>query len=517
MLSSLLDFQLWGLSGAAWYTILVVLAMFMAMMFTKLRADFAFLVTMTALLIGGVVDVKGAFGGFSSESVLTVAILYVVIAGLTYTGVLNWIVKNLMGVPRTLSGAITRLMVPVAFLSSLLSNTTVVALFVNVVNIWSRKLGIAPSKLLIPLSYASGMGGICTLIGTPPNLIISGLYTEQTGIQLSILTPTLCGLFCLAVGVISMIAMQKLLPTRESPMNDVNIDDFTAELTVPSDNAYIGMTIAEAEADLNKTVYEEVKVIAIRRYDKEVVSPVNEDEFIMGGDRIIMSGKAKSIHEICHKFRLSCPSLDGVLENEVDDSAIGVKTVVSSAIMIVMVVLSALKIVPIVESCLLAALAMVICRCCSIGQAMKSIDWNILIVFAGSVCIGKSIESTGIAEIIANGLLDVCGTNPYVILTVMCLVATFATEFISNTAAGAMFYPIAMSSAAALNVNPLTFCVALMIAASSSFATPIGSPTHMLVYGPGGYRFSDFAKVGVLMNLIILAANVFISTIVFPL
>jgi di/tricarboxylate transporter len=159
---------------------------------------------------------------------------------------------------------------------------------------------------------------------------------------------------------------------------------------------------------------------------------------------------------------------------------------------------------------------MIITRCCTSAQAMKSIDWNIIIVFAGSVCIGKAIEQTGIAQAIANGLLEVCGTNPYIVLFCMCLVATFITEFISNTAAGAMFYPIAMSAALALGVNPLTFCVALMIAASSSFATPIGSPTHTLVYVPGGYKFSDFLKVGLIMNLIILVANIFITTIVFP-
>ena len=99
----------------------------------------------------------------------------------------------------------------------------------------------------------------------------------------------------------------------------------------------------------------------------------------------------------------------------------------------------------------------------------------------------------------------------------ICLVGTFITELISNAAAAAMFFPIAYKSAIALGVNPLTFCVALMIAVSSSFATPIGSPTHMLVYGPGGYRFSDFMKIGLLMNLIILAANLFIVTILFPL
>ena len=181
MLQGLLSFELLGLSGNAWFTIAVILALFASMMFSKLRTDLIFVAAMSALFISGVLDVKGAFGGFCAPSVLVIGVLFAVIAGLNQTGVLNWIVKHLMGTPKTLTGAITRLMLPVALLSSLLTNTTIVALFINIVKIWSKKLGISPSKLLIPLSYASGMGGICTLIGTPPNLIISGLYTDEIG------------------------------------------------------------------------------------------------------------------------------------------------------------------------------------------------------------------------------------------------------------------------------------------------------------------------------------------------
>lgn len=507
--------MIFGLSYAACYTIIVVLSMFAVLMFTKIRAEFAFLATMTALFIAGIVDSKGAFGGFSSESVIMVGVLYVVIAGLSFTGVLNWIAKNLMGTPKTLSRAIVRLMFPVAVMSSVLSNSTVVALFINVVNIWSKKLGIPPSKLLIPLSYASGMGGVCTLIGTPPNLIISGLYTDQTGIQLSILTPCVCGLFCLSVGILSMIAMQKLLPERKSPLSNGNAEDFTAELLVNSDNPHIGETFADVTKKYNFFA-NDMQILAIRHFDNEIDYDINGDEFIMGGDRIIVSGKTRTIIEFCKTVGLRNEFLAGVMENDISNMEAGKKALASSMIIILMVALSAFNIVPLLQSCLLAAAAMIVLRCCTINQAMNSINWNILIVFAGSVCIGKAIENTGIAEMLANGILDVCGTNPYIVLTAICLVATFITEFISNTAAGAMFYPIAMTAATTLHVNPLTFCVALMISASSSFATPIGSATHMLVYAPGGYQFSDFMRVGLLMNLIILAANIFITTIVFP-
>ena len=107
--------------------------------------------------------------------------------------------------------------------------------------------------------------------------------------------------------------------------------------------------------------------------------------------------------------------------------------------------------------------------------------------------------------------------NPIVVMTAVCLVGTFITEFISNTAAGAMFFPIMCEAAEKMGYDPFPFLVALMVSVSSSFATPIGSPTHMLVYGPGGYRFSDFMRIGLLMNLIILAANILIVNIVYPL
>ena len=516
MLQGILSFEILGLSGNAWFTIAVIIALFAAMIFSKLRTDVIFLAAMSILFVSGVVDIKGAFGGFSSSSVLVIGVLFAVIAGLSHTGVLNWVVKHLMGSPKTLTGAIARVMLPVAFLSSLLTNTTIVALFINIVKIWSKKLGISPSKLLIPLSYASGMGGVCTLIGTPPNIIISGLYNDATGIQLGIFSTTLCGLFCLVIGVLSVIALQKILPERESPLSSVEDDELTLELCVPSKHNFIGMTLQEIY-DKNPRGFEKDKksILAIRRFDNEV-EVATPESIIMGADHIIVSGKPAQLQWICNNLHLKNEHLEGIIENAASGKKFGKKTAISAAIMIAMVLLSAFNIVPLLSACLLAAAAMIICRCCTSTQAMNSINWEILIVFAGSICLGKALETTGVAQMIATSLLSICGSNPYVTLIAMCAVATFTTEFISNTAAAAMFCPIAMSAATALGVNPLTFCIALMIAVSSSFATPIGSPTHMLVYGPGGYRFTDFVKIGLPMNFIILAANIFITTLIFP-
>ena len=592
------SFELLGFGIDAWITIVTVLGMFTILLTTKWRSDIVFLGAIGVLYVTGVLDAKEAFSGFSSTSVITVGVLFVVVAGLTYTGVLQWIVKNLLGTPGSYGKAVTRLMLPVAALSSFLSNTTVVALFVNVVKMWAKKLGVSPSKLLIPLSYASGMGGVCTLIGTPPNLIISGLYEEKTGTAMNILTTTIPGLFCLAVGVLSIIALRRLLPDRKTPESAFeSTSDYTVELRVPSDNPYIGQKIGEAGLfHVNGG-----SLIKMYHFD-DMPTPLSEDEPIMGGDHLIYAGQIDEIIEMAVSHQLvssdhhiysmdeldtdcklrtayvtfgskligesigqstfekdnnvmlaavsrrgerieeaprdvvleagdtlllTCPKNFNMDTDSLKDNLhffdsdtvpnIGTGTIVSTAIMVAMVVVSALGIMPLLQCAFLAAAAMLICRCCNMEQAMKAINWDILMVFAGSAVLGLAIQKTGIAEWLANGILNVCGTNPLIVMIAVCFVGTFITEFISNTAAGAMFFPIMYDAAEKLGYDPFPFLVALMISVSSSFATPIGSPTHMLVYGPGGYRFSDFMRIGLLMNLIILAANIFIVNLIYPL
>jgi di/tricarboxylate transporter len=590
--------ELLGFNIYAWITIATILIMFSVLLFTKLRADLVFLGAISILFVTGVLDAKQAFSGFSSTSVVIIGVLFVVVAGLTYTGVLQWIAKHLLGQPNSYSKAIIRLMLPVAALSSFLSNTTVVALFVGIVKMWSKKLNISPSKLLIPLSYASGMGGVCTLIGTPPNLIISGLYTDHTGIAMNVLATTIPGLFCLFIGVLSIIAMRRLLPNRKAPETAFEAtSDYTVEFLVPSDCPFIGESIATAGLSNVRGG----NLIEIIHYD-EVISPVPDDEPILGGDRLVFAGQidelldlkkshglvnadhlvftmkevetnrqlrtayvnfgstlintsiGNSTFEKDNKMTLVAVARRGMrikesprevvlqagdtllfecsphLNINTDDLSsqlhffdsaqvanIGKKTFISTTIMILMVVLSALNVIPLLQCAFIAAMAMLLFRCCNVDQAMKSINWEILMVFAGSVVLGVAIQKTGIAEKLAFGILDICGSNPIVVMTAICFVGTFITEFISNTAAGAMFFPIMYEAAEKLGYEPYPFLIALMISVSSSFATPIGSPTHMLVYGPGGYRFSDFLRVGLLMNLIILAANILIVNIIYPL
>lgn len=587
-----------GLSFAAWFVIFVVLLVFILQICTNLPADFVFLGGMGLLLVSGVIPINSVIGSFSSTTVVLIGALFVVICGLVHTGFLQWVVRYCLGSPKTYNKAIVRLMLPVAALSSFLNNTAVVALFTGVVRFWAKKLGIAPSKLLIPLSYASGMGGICTLIGTPPNLLISGFYTDETGIALSIFTPTLVGLFCLIIGVLSVIALSRFIPVRQSPEDALqSTSNYTVELMVPTMSPIVGKSVKEAGLDQ----IDGGRLIEIIRMDREVITAVDDEEFVFGGDRLIFSGDVEKILELRDIHQLVNAthhifSLDEVEQNrklrmatvgfrssliglrmcdtpfEEENSLVLVaiareggvvsgsprevelragdtllmecpqrfniashskydlmemasetlykpdkRTLYASLIMIAMIAVSSLGFLTLLQAAFIAAFAMIICRFCTIEQARDSIDWRLLMIFAGSISLGTAIQDTGIAEWISKGILAVCDGSPVVALAGICLVATFITEFTSNTATAAIFFPIAYQTAVNMDVNPLTFCVALMVGVSSSFATPIGSPTHMIVYGPGGYKFADFARIGVPMNFIIWAANIFITLLLFPL
>ena len=587
-----------GLSIYAYITLFTVIAAFLLMIFTKLPADMVFLGSVVLLYVTGVLDTKEALSGFSSSSVVTVAVLFVVVCGLVRTGVMQWISKHLLGTPKKYSSAIVRLMLPVAALSSFLSNSAVVAMFIQVVKGWSKKLNIAPSRLLIPLSYASGMGGVCTLIGTPPNLIVSGLYQQHTGIAMGVFTTLPIGLICLAVGILSVLAMSKFIPTRKSPDDALeNTENFTVEFLVPTDNPSVGKTFAEAKLfDVDGG-----RIVELIRFDKEIISPLTKDEFIFGGDRLVYSGDIEKLLKLGrergftsstkHVFSLDktqkrtlktgCIAFGSTLINKKisdttfeDDNDVVVvaiarngshicespreimlhggdslllscsqsflknteavqkdleisnpditvasskKTAISTFILIAMLCLSAFKIMSLLQACFLAAAAMLIFKCCTPSQARKSIDWEILMVFAGSVCLGTAIEKSGLALFVANGILSAFGSSPYLALIALCFVTTFLTEFISNTATAAIFFPIAYNTAITMGVDPMPFMIALMVSASSGYACPIGSPTHMLVYGPGGYKFTDFMKIGIPMNFIMLAITVIVVPLIWPL
>lgn len=588
-----------GLSLKAWVTIIAILSIFVVMTRSHVPAEVAFLGALTVLLVTGVVTEEEGMAGFGSEPVVVHAAFFVVIAGLMQSGVLYWLTRHGLGDPSSYRRAIIKLMLPVGVLSAMLNGVNVVAMFIDAVKIWARRLEIAPSRLLLPLSYAATLGGTCTLLGNSSNLVIAGLYMEKTGHSLSLFQPLVPGLVITFVGVVLVVMLRRFIPERESPEQSFETtSDYTVELLVPTDNQAVGLTVGEAGLQQVKGG----SLIEIVRFDKEIIMPVPDDEFILGGDRLIYAGQINEILDLkrSHGFvaadhhvyniseidsdrklrtayvtfgsdligtsmtengferandmvlvavarqgkrvdgqpreirlqagdslLLECPpKSDDQLERinhrnlRFFDShfvpQIGPRTVTAAIILVLMFFISSFHVLPLMATTMLAAGAMLMTRCCRMDRVVKYIEWELLLVLGATVVFSIAITKTGIAEVVANHVLNVCGTNPYVIMAVMCLLASLVSEFVNDVGSSAVFFPIIWKQAEALGCNPMPFVISLMLSVTISFASPIGCSTHMLIYGPGSFRFSDFARLGIVIHLVLLVVLIIVVNLVYP-
>ena len=294
--------MLLGFSIHAWITIVTMLATFGVLLFTKLRSDLVFLAVVGVLLVTGVLNAGEALSGFSSTSVAVVGVMFVVVTGLKYTGILHWIIRHLLGWPESHQAALLRLMTPVAVLSPLLNTATVVAMFVPVVKLWSRKLKISPSRLLIPICLAGNMGAVCAILVVPANLVINGFYENNTGHAIGVLAPFIPALCGLIAGMLTVIALRHLLPERKAPEAAFeSTGDYTVELLVPSDNPNIAKRVGAL--GLNKV--RGGSLIELRHFDDDkITSPVPDREPLMGGDRLVYAGQIDELLELKRSYGL---------------------------------------------------------------------------------------------------------------------------------------------------------------------------------------------------------------------
>ncbi len=592
------DMILWGFSLDAWITIATVIVVIVVMLMTKVRADAVMLIAIGVLFVTGVLDAKEMCSGFSAGTVVVTGVLAVVMAGLRYTGVLQWMMKHVFGLPDRYPVALLRMMVPAAALSAFVSNTMLTMLFGNVLKRWAKKLNLAPSKLYLPMVYAVQMGGVCTLIGTSTNIVVADLYENATGRAMNMFAIFVPGAACLVVGILFIVAVRRWLPARTSPTAAFETAlDYTVELLVPSDNPNICKTLGEAGLFHVKGG----NLIAIRHFDHDPLI-LSEDEYVMGGDRLVYAGQIDeilelkethslvvsdhhilSMNEINKNYELriafvnfyskligktigsstlerdnnmvlvavarrgkrieaaprevelqagdtllfECPRKTNTYAEHLSSMLqfsdfqevvkIGPKTIVSSLIMTAMMILTALNVVSLLHGTVLAALAMLAFRCCTINQAMDSISWRALMSLAGSIVLGMAISKTGIAQATAQAVINMVGGQPILIMLGVCLAAVLITQLVENVAVTAMFFPIMFHAAEQVGYEPAPFLLALMIAANASYATPIAASPNMLVYGPGGYHFTDYMRIGIPLTIIVTVTGIAAVVLAYPL
>ncbi|WP_421620807.1 SLC13 family permease [Alkalilimnicola ehrlichii] len=569
----------------AWLTAGVVSAMLAALTFTRAAPDLVFVGGVVVLLLAGVVTPADAFSGFSNQGVITVAALYVVVAGLRETGGIQWLVQAVLGQPRSLPRAQWRLTGPAAFFSAFLNNTPVVGMLIPAVSDWARKFDLPVSRLMLPLSYAAILGGTCTLIGTSTNLVVNGLLLDRTDAGLGLFDIAWVGLPVALVGLVFMLVFNRwLFPDRRPAISEIDDPrEYTLEMLVDPKGPLVGKSIEEAGLRHLPGGF-----LAELDRDGTLLPAVSPQEVLRGGDRLIFVGVVESMVDL-QKMRGLTPATDQVfkldghradrallevvvsdtcpvagetvrdgefrnrynavvlavarngervkgkvgdirlrpgdtllveagpgfaaqnrnrrdffLMSQVQDSATPrhERALLAGLIMLAMVVVATTGVVSMLEAALAAAGLMVVTRCVTLEGARGSLDWPVLITIAAAFGVGAAMDNTGLAHIVGMGLTGLAGDTPWLNLAAIYLVTAVFTAVITNNAAAVLMFPVAFAVAGDLDVSVLPFAIGIMLAASASFATPMGYQTNLMVYGPGGYHFADYLRAGIPLNLV---------------
>ena len=587
----------------AWLTLAIVVAIFVALVRNLGPPDLLFLSGTALLALAGIITPEEAFAGFANEGMLTVAMLFVVAAGLEQTGVLAYVGHQVLGGARSDRSALGRLASVIIPSSAFLNNTPIVAMFMPIVIDWCRRNDVAPSKLLIPLSYFAILGGTCTLIGTSTNVVVHGLLTRRGMEGMSLFEMTPLGLpYALAGVVYLMLFGRKLLPDRKELFEQLGESrrEYMVDMLVQPECRLVGKTVEAAGLRNLPGLF----LIEISR-DDEVITPVAPNDVILADDRLVFTGVVSSVVEL-QKITGLVPVADPAYESSPTrqlsrrmceavisgDSPLIGKTIrdadfratygaavvavhrggsrvqekvgdislqpgdtlllqtqphfvrayrndpafylvsdveqwrplrrhrawMALVLFALLLALMSSGIVPILVGAALIAAAMVVTGCLSAGEARQSIELQVLITIAASFGIGIALEKSGAADAIANQLVYATSFfGPVVTLACVYLLTSVMTEMISNNAAAVLLFPICLETARLSGADPRPFVMALTFAASASLVTPIGYQTNMMVYGPGGYRFTDFTRVGMPLHLILLIVATALIPLIWPL
>lgn len=582
-----------------WFTLGLCAAVLLMLMTTRIGPHLIMLGALTILSASGILSSADALSGFSNSGLITVAGMFVVAAGMHASGAIDLLVNTMLGRPATPRAALTRMFFPVAFLSSFLNNTPVVATMIPAIYSWSRKIGISPSRLMIPLSYTAILGGTVTLIGTSTNLIVNGQYQTLTGeAGFSLFSITAVGLPVAVAGFILMwLAFPKLLPDRQQGQAFSNLREFTLEVSIDPAGPLVGKTVEEAGLRHLQRVY----LVEIER-NGTALAVVSSEEVLQGGDRLVFAGDTDAISDLL-RIKGIVPSMDSdqtfaerhperrLVEAVVSPhcSAIGYairaarfrarygaavlavarngerikgnlgsiilqagdtlllearpafvtrqrynkdfllindlntesprheRAYIAWLILVGVVAAASFEVITMLNAALIGAALMIVTGCCSASQAEKSLDLTVILTIAASFALGMALEKTGVAKYLASNIVDLSGGTPWLLLILTYLAISLLTEMITNNAAALLMLPIVLEITEKADLNNVPFVLAIMMAASASFATPLGYQTNMMVYGPGEYRFTDFLRAGIPMNIVTAIVTITVLLIGWPL
>lgn len=606
-------------------TVLILLAAIYSFVTEKVSPDLTALMAILALLVTGVLHPSEAFSGFSHPATISVAAVLVLSAGIEHTGALTFLVRRVM-VPLGRSEMLftAAIMLLIGTISAFINNTAAVAVFIPAVLETCRRTGISPGRVLMPMSHAATIGGMCTLIGTSTNLVAHEYARSQGLSGFGMFELGKVGLPMLLAGFFYILFVGRHFLPRNNTANDLPSYDqagnYLAELLIQASSDWVGKPV---RAELLARNYE-LELLAL--YRQQMPVELNESTITYAaGDSLRVRGPLEQILKLAARSGLDLhrpanpptqigvddipltpktkaqtgnlpndtaatqpsrlaevvvltPSgligqtlkqarfaqlhstialalrrrghLDGrpstvplkagdVLVLEGSDEAlvaladtpgflvIGTrfwpeerpgKILLTLLTLAGVIAAASFNLLPIVTAATAGCVVLMLTRCVRPREAYRAIDLSIVFLLAGSLALGTALEKTGLTTTLAHGLAHLGNiASPFVVMAFFFLTAVLVSEFMSNSGTVPLLAPIALSLAAKLNLNPMALMAAITFGSTAAFAMPIGYQTSLMIYGPGGYRFKDFMRMGLALDAILAVLALLLIPIFWPL
>ena len=507
--------------------LVALILMLLALIWDKQRPGMVLFTLTVVFLCCGIISPKEMLEGFSNKGMITVALLFLVSEGVRHSGALTQIIKKILPQKNTtVCRSQMRILPSIAFISAFLNNTPVVVIFAPIIKRWAKSVGLPATKFLIPLSYVTILGGLCTLIGTSTNLVVHGMMIEAGFEGLGMFELAAIGIPVTLAGIIYiLIASKKLLPD-ERP--DVNAEE---ENETEENRHLVEVILGARFPGINRTLE---KFDFKRHYGAEVV------EIRQGGKQI-----TKNIDKVvlCEGDTLIVSTDDSFVKTWGDSSvflmvANGTDTQTGQSrkkrnivllLLLFMITGATIGELPATKEAFpdvqldmffFAAVTAVIMAWAHLFPARKYtkfISWDILITIACAFAISKAMTNSGMADWIARFIIDLSHNfGPHALLAILYVITVIITELITNNAAAALSFPLALSISQQIGLNPMPFFIAICIASSAGFSTPIGYQTNLIVQGVGNYKFTDFVKIGMPLNVVVFIISMIIIPLVWP-